>query len=152
MQESGLTDIIPFIHTSPVWGQCFHILCFLEAHHREWVHLMAARWQMFFSFLCSLRAHWLTLEGSNCWWWWQPCLLIWQKIFCFSREKPEPSSPQERAWSLFWRAEPPNEFMKIDQIYSRESSFCGMECECRWDMPPLLLLSHFSHFWLCVTP
>ena len=115
--------------------------------------LMAARWQMFFSFLCSLRAHWLILEGSNCWWWWHPCLLIWQKIFYFSREKPEPRSPQERAWSLFWRAEPPNEFMKkIDQIYSRESSFCRMECGCRWDMPLLLLLSHFSRVRLCATP
>ena len=139
--------------------------------------LMTAKWQVFFSFICSLRAHWLTFssvqfshsvmsdslrphesqparppcpsptpgvhldsrpssqwEDSNCCWWWHPCLLIWQKIFYFSRGKPEPSSPQERAWSLFWRAEPLNEFMKNDQIYSRESSFCGMECGCRWDM------------------
>ena len=40
--------------------------------------LMAARWQVFFSFLSSLRVHQLTLEGCNCWW------LTWQEIFHFS--------------------------------------------------------------------
>ena len=32
--------------------------------------LMAARWQVFFSFLSFLRAHWFTLEGCNQWQLW----------------------------------------------------------------------------------
>ena len=37
MQESELTEIIPLICTSAIWGQCpvFHILSFLRAHRRE---------------------------------------------------------------------------------------------------------------------
>ena len=34
---------------------------------------MATRWQIFFSFLSSLRAHQLTFHGGwNCWWLWHP--------------------------------------------------------------------------------
>ena len=41
MQESGLTEIIPLICTSAIWGQypVFHILSFLRAHGREWLHV-----------------------------------------------------------------------------------------------------------------
>ena len=35
--------------------------------------LTAAKKQIFFSFLSSLRAHQLTLEGCNCWWLGHPC-------------------------------------------------------------------------------
>ena len=130
MQESGLTDIIPH----PSGPSVFTSWASLRLTVGSGCSLMAVRWQLFFSFLGFLRAPWLTREGSDCWWRWYPCLPIGQKIFHFSRGKPEPSSPQERAWNLFWRAEPPNEFMKKkDQIYSRESSFCGMECGCIWD-------------------
>ena len=65
---------------------CFHILSF----HSSGLtlvgdcSLMAAREPIFFSFLSSLRVHWLTVEGCNCWWLWHPCLLIQQKILHFS--------------------------------------------------------------------
>ena len=48
-------------------GPNFQILSFLKAHHGVWLNsLMAARWQVFFSFLGALRAHQLMLEGCNC--------------------------------------------------------------------------------------
>ena len=41
VQESGLTEITPFIRISATWGQfpvCFFSqLEFLSAHHREWL-------------------------------------------------------------------------------------------------------------------
>ena len=54
---------------------------FQRAHHSS---LMAAKWQISFSFLSVLYAHWLTLKSCNCWWLWHPCLLTWQGIFHFS--------------------------------------------------------------------
>ena len=54
-------------------GPNFQILSFLKAHHGVWLNsLMAARWQLFFSFLGALRAHQLMLEGCNRWWLWHP--------------------------------------------------------------------------------
>ena len=46
--------------------------------------LMAVRWQIFFSFQCSLGIHQLTLEGCNRRWLWHPWFLMWQEIFHFS--------------------------------------------------------------------
>ena len=46
--------------------------------------LMAARSQVFFSFLSALKADQLMLESCNLWWLWHPYLLIWQEIFHFS--------------------------------------------------------------------
>ena len=54
---------------------CFHLPKFLRAHHREWFSLMAARPEVFFSFLNALRAQEFT---------WHLCLLIWQEILHFS--------------------------------------------------------------------
>ena len=56
MQESGLTEIIPFICTSTIWGQ-FPVsrpeLPVLKAHHGKWLQ---SRWQVFFSSLSSYRS------------------------------------------------------------------------------------------------
>ena len=87
MQESGLTGIIPLICTSAICGRhpvYFTSWASLGLTLGNGCHLMAARWQLFFSFLSSLRAHQLTLEGCNCWRLWHPSLLIEQKIFHFS--------------------------------------------------------------------
>ena len=66
MQESGLTEIMPFdIHSTylgpvsyifPSWVSSGLIV-------RSGYSLMTARWQVFFSFLNSLRAHQLTLAS-----------------------------------------------------------------------------------------
>ena len=70
-------------HLGP--ASCFHILSFLSSGLivGSGYSLMTARGQVF-SFLSSLRAHWLMLEGCNHWWLWHPCLLIWQEIFHIS--------------------------------------------------------------------
>ena len=86
MYESGSLRL-PLSHASQPSGTSILFshpeLPFLRAYCRKWVSLMTARWQIF-SFLSSLRAHWLMLEGCNHWWLWHPCLLIWQEIFYFS--------------------------------------------------------------------
>ena len=48
MEESGLTEIIPFICISAIWGQYPESL---SIHHREWLQLDGC-W-MLFSFLGS---------------------------------------------------------------------------------------------------
>ena len=61
MQESGLTEIIPFICISAIWGQypvLFDILSFLTIGS-DW-GLMAATYQVFF--LSAFRAHQLTFS------------------------------------------------------------------------------------------
>lgn len=39
IQECGLTEILPLICTSSIWGQypCFRILSFFRAHLWEWL-------------------------------------------------------------------------------------------------------------------
>ena len=74
MQESRLTEIIPLICTSAVWGQ---------HPDTSWVSsglttgrgcsLMAVRWQVFFSALSFLGS--LTLEGCDPWWLWHPLFI-----------------------------------------------------------------------------
>ena len=78
--ESGLTEVVPLICTSPNWGQylCFHLLSFLGAHLSEWLQCDG-----------SLRAGTLFLSwvssglSSSCWWLWPLCLLIGQDIVRF---------------------------------------------------------------------
>ena len=65
MQESGLTEIIPLVCTSAIWGQ-FPVFShpeppFLKAHHGEWLQ---SRWQVFFSSLSSLRVPFLITVQS----------------------------------------------------------------------------------------
>ena len=51
--------------------------------------LMAARCQVCFSCLSSLRAHKLSIHGGcSHWWLWDPCLLLCQAIFHFSLSIP----------------------------------------------------------------
>ena len=87
------TETIPLIRTSAIWGQyCLFFTSWtsLGLTAESGCILMAARWQVFFSFPSSLRAQ-LTLEGCNWWWLWYPCLLIWQEIFHFSDGSQEGS-------------------------------------------------------------
>ena len=68
MQESGLTEIIPFTCISVIWGQYpmfFSSWAPLELTIGSGGSLMVARSQVFFSFLSALRAHQLILEGCN---------------------------------------------------------------------------------------
>ena len=91
MQEPGLTEIIPLICTSATWGQYPVFSCpELPQGSPQGVaagsghHLMAARWQVFFSFLTSLRAHqlnidWLWLQSLmtvTSFVWWCMCLMF----------------------------------------------------------------------------
>ena len=57
MQESGLTEIIPFIGISAIWGQYPEF--FLSARRKSGCSLLAAGLQVLF-FLVAL-------EGWNCW-------------------------------------------------------------------------------------
>ena len=79
--RSGLTEIIPFICSSAIWGQFrySHILCFLSSRFivGKGCSVMAARWQTLFSFLSSLRTHWLIWESWNGWWLWYPRILVY---------------------------------------------------------------------------
>ena len=83
MQESGLTEIIPFICISAIWGQpascdlIFHILS-SSLTVESGGSLRATAWQVFF-FLVALK-------GWNLGWLWHPCLLIWQEILHFSAQ------------------------------------------------------------------
>ena len=68
MQESGLTEIIPFTCISVIWGQYpmfFSSWAPSELTIGSGGSLMVARSQVFFSFLSALRAHQLILEGCN---------------------------------------------------------------------------------------
>ena len=73
MQESGLTDIIPLMCISAVWGQYsvfWHPECPQELTVSRGCSLTAARWHVFFCFLSSLRAHQFTVgSGCNLRWW-----------------------------------------------------------------------------------
>ena len=69
MQESGLIETILLICTSAIWGQ-YPVFIFSGLTIGSGCSLMAARWQVFFSFLSFLRAHWFTLEGCNQWQLW----------------------------------------------------------------------------------
>ena len=65
MQESGLTEIIPFICISAIWGQhpAFFTSCTsLRLTVGSGCGLTAGRWQVFFSFLSALGAQQLILE------------------------------------------------------------------------------------------
>ena len=82
MQESGLPEIVPLICTSPIWGPIFCVFTSLGLNVGSGCYLMAARWQVFFSFLSSLRAHKLVAliaDERDCLY-----LLIWQEIFHLS--------------------------------------------------------------------
>ena len=82
MQESGLTEIIPFISLSALWRYylaSFHIPLSSVLKQR----VPGARWlrvsRHCFSWVFSgLRNSYL--EGWNSWWLWHPCLLIRQEI------------------------------------------------------------------------
>ena len=70
MQESGLTEIIPLIFTAVIWGlvpDIFKSRVSSGLTLGSGYSLMAARWQVLFSFLSVLRAHGLTLEDCNHW-------------------------------------------------------------------------------------
>lgn len=72
MQESGLTEVIPLICASAVWGQfsVFQIVSFLSLGLTVGTGYSptAAAWQTLFSFLISFRTHLHTLKGCSCWW------------------------------------------------------------------------------------
>ena len=84
MWESGLTEIIPFICISAIWGQpasgdlIYHILG-SSLTVGSGGSLRATACQVFFSFLVAL-------EGWNLGWLWHSCLLIWQEILHFSAQ------------------------------------------------------------------
>ena len=84
MQESGLTEITPWICTSAIWGQSLLLSHpeFLPGAPCGWLQELTARWQVFFSSLNSFRARQLTDCGlaiaDDCD---ILCLLIWQAIF-----------------------------------------------------------------------
>ena len=63
IQETGLTEIIPLISTSVIWGQypMFSHPKFPQGSLGSGCSLMVARQQVFFSFLSFLRAHQLTV-------------------------------------------------------------------------------------------
>ena len=70
MQESGLTEIIPLIFTAVIWGlvpDIFKSRVSSGLSLGSGYSLMAARWQVLFSFLSVLRAHGITLEDCNHW-------------------------------------------------------------------------------------
>ena len=106
MQESGLIDIIPFIVISAIWGQ-------YPVFFTEWTllglivgsgySLMAARWQLFFSFLSALRTHQLILKTWNCLLQWHPCLLVWRKYFTSYAYQlcPSLTDSKNRLWSIW---------------------------------------------------
>ena len=83
MQETGLTEIVPFTCISAIWGQpascdlIFHVLS-SSLTVGSGGSLRVTAWQAFF-FLVSL-------EGWNLGWLWHPCLLIWQEILHFSAQ------------------------------------------------------------------
>ena len=52
MQESGLTEIIPFIWISVVWDQ--YPESFLSTHGREWLQPNSCQIPVLFSFLVDL--------------------------------------------------------------------------------------------------
>ena len=63
----------PFDMPSAIWGRFLGFSCPefpLGSVVVSGCSLMAARWQVFFSFLSFLRAHWFTLEGCNQWQLW----------------------------------------------------------------------------------
>ena len=60
MQVSGLTEIIPFICISAIWGQ-HPASCFFMS--LEWLQRTAAGLQALFSFLGTLRAQKFTFGG-----------------------------------------------------------------------------------------
>ena len=65
MQESELTEIIPLICTSALWGQCpvFLVLSFLRAHLRELLQSGGCYRAGILSFLSALRAYQFTIPG-----------------------------------------------------------------------------------------
>ena len=82
MQESGLTEIIPLICTSAIWGQC---PVFPHPEFPQGCSLMAAGWQVFFpswvpsGLTSSQSVEATTADGCGI-----LCSLIWQGIFHFS--------------------------------------------------------------------
>ena len=77
MQESGLTEIIPLImhlnYLGPV--SCLYILNSSGLTVGSSCSPIAARWQVFVSFLSALKAHQLALEGCS-WGWLDTSLFI----------------------------------------------------------------------------
>ena len=96
MQESRLTEIIPLICTSALWGQYplfshpeFPYPEFPQVHHWGWLQRLTARcaWQ----WAARLSPSWVP-SGLTVWaavmWWLDGCnilcLLMWQAVFYFS--------------------------------------------------------------------
>ena len=84
MWESGLTEIIPFICISAIWGQpasgdLIYRILGSSLTVGSGGSLRATACQVFFSFLVAL-------EGWNLGWLWHSCLLIWQEILHFSAQ------------------------------------------------------------------
>ena len=82
MQESWLTEIIPFVCILAIWGQgpaSFHISLSPSVLARKPATQRPLDSRRCFSWVFSgLRNSYL--EGWNSWWLWHPCLLIWQEI------------------------------------------------------------------------
>ena len=77
--RSGLTGIISLLCPAALWGSgasacVFHVWSFPGSQCSEWP--VAARWQVFFSFLGSLR-----VGGCNRWW--HDSLVYWYGRKCF---------------------------------------------------------------------
>ena len=69
MQESGLTEVIPLMCTSDLWGQdlVFSQPEFHRAYYGEWMQSDGCWMAGVLSFLSPLRAHQLTIcGGCNC--------------------------------------------------------------------------------------
>ena len=68
MQDSGLTEIIPFIWLSAIWGQSY--MGVVDGCQMAGILLLGLR-----------NSH---LKGQNPWWLWHTCLLIQQEIVHFT--------------------------------------------------------------------
>ena len=68
MQDSGLTEIIPFIWLSAIWGQSY--MGVVDGCQMAGILLLGLR-----------NSH---LKGQNPWWLWHTCLLIQQEILHFT--------------------------------------------------------------------
>ena len=72
MQESGFTEIIPWICTSAIWGRCpvvFESWASLGLTVGSGGSLMVAKCQVFFAFLWTLRthgSHWRAVIMGDC--------------------------------------------------------------------------------------
>ena len=106
MQESGLTEIIPLICVSAIWGQysvLFTSWASVRLTKRSGCSLMAARRQVFFSFCVPSRltsSHWRAVIADDC-----DILVYWygRKYYIFQNHSLRKNKAQKQAsWLSLW--------------------------------------------------